>query len=137
MRMPQIEKLNEHALQNINDISGKIIDSAFNVHKGLGPGLLESVYETCMIYELKKRGLIVESQLSLPITYDGIILEGGYRIDLLVENQIIVEIKTVETILPVHKAQLLTYLKLSDHKLGLLLNFNVPLIKEGITRIIQ
>ena len=119
-----------------NKISGKIIDSAFEVHNTLGPGLLEGVYETCMSYELAKRGLIFLKQNILPIQYKDVLLDAALRIDLLVENQVVVELKAVEKLLPVHEAQMLTYLKLTKCRLGLLLNFNVPALKTGIKRTI-
>ncbi len=105
------------------------------VHTILGPGLLESTYEACITHELRKRGLSVESQVSLPVTYDGMQIDAGYRIDLLVEKNIIIELKAVEKILPLHQAQLLSYLKLSGKKIGLLINFNVVHLKEGIIRL--
>jgi GxxExxY protein len=120
----------------VNEVARKVVDAAYAVHKALGPGLLESVHELCLAHEVTKRGMMVERQLALPVVYDGIPLDGGLRLDMLVQECVIVEIKAVETILPVHKAQLLTYLKLSGYRLGLLVNFNVPLIKDGISRII-
>jgi GxxExxY protein len=121
-------------MKALNDISYKIIGCAYTVHSELGPGLLESTYETCMVYELRKQGLKVEKQKSLPVIYQGIKLDAGYRIDLLVEDKIIIELKSVEAIAPVHEAQLLTYLKLANIKLGLLINFNVKDLKKGIKR---
>jgi GxxExxY protein len=121
----------------LNEISGKIVDCAIKVHKRIGPGLLESTYETCLIYELRKAGLKVETQVPLPIIYDDIKLEAGYRIDILVEDSIIVELKSVEALIPIHEAQLLTYLRLANKKIGLLINFNVALLKNGIRRIIN
>jgi GxxExxY protein len=120
---------------NINDISGQIIDASIQVHRELGPGLLESAYEACLAYELKKRGLKVLTQVGLPVFYDEVKLDVGYRIDLLVEDCIIVELKAVEHVLPLHEAQLITYLKLSEKRLGLLINFNVHRLKDGIKRI--
>jgi len=120
----------------LNEISGKIIDLAMKVHTALGPGLLESTYEACLIHELKKAGLKVLSQVALPVNYDGVTIELGYRIDLLVEDLIIVELKSVEKITPVHQAQLMSYLKLSGNRLGLLINFNVLHLRDGIKRII-
>jgi GxxExxY protein len=117
-------------------VAKQVVDAAYFVHRALGPGLLESVYEVCLVHELAKRGLKVERQVTLPVIYDGIRLDGGLRLDLVVEKCLVVELKTVEAILPVHKAQLLTYLKLSDYRLGLLINFNVALIKQGIQRVI-
>lgn len=120
-----------------NEISKIIINAALEIHKTLGPGLLESVYETTLEYKLIKCGLNVEKQVGLPVIYEEIKMESGYRIDLLVERKVIVELKSVENILPVHKAQTLTYLKLSKLKLALLINFNVPLLKEGIKRFVN
>ncbi len=120
-----------------NPISRIIVDSAFKVHSSLGPGLFEGVYETCLKHELKKQKLKVESQVQCPVFYEGEKIELGYRLDLLVEDKVIVELKCVETILPIHEAQLLTYLKLCDKKLGLLLNFNVVLFKNGIKRMVN
>ena len=119
------------------DRIGKIIvDCAFKVHKILGPGLLESVYETCLFHELTKRGLKVRRQLDLPIRYEDILLESGLRIDLLVENKIIIELKAVEKMHPVFEAQILSYLKLAQKRLGYLINFNTVLFKDGIKRVI-
>ena len=120
-----------------NEISTIIIDSALKVHRKLGPGLLENSYEACLCYELEKRGLTVERQKSLPLIYEEVTLEIGYRIDLLVENKVIIELKAVEKLNDVHLAQTLTYLKLSNCKLGLLINFNVVLIKNGIKRVVN
>jgi GxxExxY protein len=117
-----------------NQITSKIISAAIEVHKYLGPGLLESVYDVCLANELYKNGLNVERNKLLPVTYKGLKLNKEFVIDQLVENEIIVELKSVECILPIHEAQLLTYLKLADKKLGLLINFNVPLLKDGIIR---
>lgn len=118
----------------LNDISGKIIECSIRVHRVLGAGLLESTYEICLIHELRKIDLDVEAQVYLPVIYDGVEIDAGYRIDLLVENAVIVELKSVEHLLPIHEAQLLTYLKLSKKKLDLLINFNVTLLKNGIKR---
>lgn len=115
----------------------KILDCSFKVHKTLGPGLLESAYEECLNYELVKSGLRIERQKGLPIVYEEIHIGVGYRLDLLVESRIIVEIKAVESLLDVHYAQIITYLKLSNLKLGLLINFNTKLLKNGIHRIIN
>jgi GxxExxY protein len=121
----------------MNSISGKIVDAALHVHKSLGPGLLESVYEVVLAHELQRRGLYVVRQHPVPIEYDEIRLQIGFRADLLIEDKIIVEIKSVEAIAPVHKMQLLTYLRLADKRLGLLINFSVALIKDGIYRIVN
>ncbi|MCC5938341.1 MAG: GxxExxY protein [Lunatimonas sp.] len=121
----------------LNDLSYKIIGCVYQVHSELGPGLLESTYEVCLEYELLKAGLMVERQKPLPVIYDNIRLEAGYRIDLLVKSQIILELKSVDEIAPIHKAQLMTYLKLTGLKLGLLINFNVLQMKTGIKRIIM
>jgi len=118
----------------LDNIGTKIVDAAYSVHKELGPGLLESVYEFCLIEELKSRNLTVNSQMKLPVVYKGKMLNKEFIIDLLVENEIIIELKAVEIVLPVHEVQLLTYMRLADKKLGYLINFNVPIIKEGIKR---
>jgi GxxExxY protein len=117
-------------------IAKEVVDAAFKVHSTLGPGLLESVYEICLAHELSKRGLKFENQVAFPIAYDGLLLDAGLRIDLLVENQLVVELKATETMHPLFEAQLLTYLKLTKMRLGLLINFNVPKIKDGIKRIV-
>lgn len=118
-----------------NELSGLIIGCAMRVHTVLGPGLLESAYETCLDYELKKAGLSVGKQIPLPLIYQNVQLECVYRLDLIVENKVIVEIKSVESLKPIHSVQLLTYLKLANCKLGLILNFNVLHLKEGIKRV--
>ena len=120
-----------------NELSRIVFDCALKVHQNLGPGLLESAYEECLFYELKKTGLFVEKQRALPLIYEEIRLDIGYRLDIIVENKLILEIKSVEALNDVHFAQLLTYLKLTDCKLGLLINFNVSLIKYGIKRIVN
>ena len=120
-----------------NDISAIIVNKAYEIHVELGPGLLESVYEEIMCYELLKEGLYVERQKPIPVYWEEIKMNIGYRADLIVEEKVIIEIKSVETIAPVHQKQLLTYLKLADKRLGLLINFNVRLIKDGITRIVN
>lgn len=120
-----------------NEISKIVLDHALKVHKTLGPGLLENAYEECLFYELKQSGLFIERQKALPLVYESVKLELGYRVDLLVENKLIVELKAVEAINDVHLAQVLTYLKLSNCKLGLLINFNVSLLKNGIKRVIN
>jgi GxxExxY protein len=119
---------------HINRSSGIVIDAVYAVHFQIGPGLLESVYEKCLAHAIRRRGLFVQRQVVLPIEFEGLRLPSGLRIDMLVNGCVIVEIKAVEAVLPVHRAQLLTYLKLSEHRVGLLINFNVPLIKDGITR---
>ncbi len=120
-----------------NDIAKIIVDAAFKVHKELGPGLFESVYETVMAHEIEGRGLAVERQKAIPINYDGMQFDEGFRADLVVANKVIVELKSVETVAPVHKKQLLTYLKLADKRLGLLINFGANLIKDGIVRVVN
>jgi GxxExxY protein len=119
------------------EISKVVFDCALKVHKALGPGLLENAYEECLYYELRKTNLYIEKQKPLPLIYETVRLDAGYRIDLMIENKFIVEIKSVEALNDVHLAQLLTYLKLSDCKLGLLINFNVTLLKNGIRRMIN
>ena len=118
----------------IEKIGKQIVDAAFEVHSELGPGLLESVYEICLVEELKERGLTVERQVKLPVVYKDKILQKEFIIDILVEKSVIIELKAVEMLLPVHEVQTLTYMKLADMKLGYLINFNVPLIKQGIKR---
>ncbi len=117
-----------------NDIARQIVDAAYHIHTRTGPGLLESAYEAMLVYELKKRGLNVVVQQPIPIVYDGVTLDVGFRIDLIVEDLVIVELKSVEEISRVHKKQLLTYLRLADKRLGLLINFGAERIKDGITR---
>jgi GxxExxY protein len=118
-------------------MSGRIIAAALKVHSAIGPGVLESVYQTCLLHELQRVGLAVQSQVALPVVYDGLHLDSGYRLDLLVENTVIVELKCVEALLPIHKAQLLTYLRLANKPLGILLNFNVVHLREGIKRVLN
>ncbi|HSA57175.1 MAG TPA: GxxExxY protein [Gemmatimonadaceae bacterium] len=120
-----------------NEISGQIVDAAIRVHKALGPGLLENVYRACLAHELQSRGFSVRTEIPMPVTYGDIRIDLGYRIDMLVEGTVIVELKALEKVIPVHEAQALTYLKLSGHRLGLLLNFNVPYLREGIRRIVN
>jgi GxxExxY protein len=120
-----------------NDIASVVVDAALKIHKTLGPGLLESVYQAILDFELQKRGLTVVRQLALPVHYERVKLDLGFRVDLLVANSVVVEIKSVEAILPVHKKQLLTYLRLMDKRLGLLINFNVELMKDGIQRVVN
>ncbi len=123
-------------MDQLNELSGRIIGAAIEVHKHLGPGLLESAYEECLNYELLKDGVSVKRQEPVPIFYKEVKLEYGYRIDILVENQIVVELKSVDLLLPVHEPQVLTYMKFAQKKLGLLINFNVALLKNGLRRFI-
>ena len=124
-------------MKDINQITGAIITAAMKVHTALGPGLLESAYEACLLHELKKQGINVEAQIGLPVVYDGIKIDVGYRLDLLVEDAVIVELKAVEQLNAVHQAQLLSYLKLSGKRAGLLINFNVRHLKDGIKRLVN
>ena len=117
-------------------VASQIVDAAYHLHRRLGPGLMENVYETCFAHELAKRSLSFKRQVVLPLLYDGIRLESGLRLDLLVDERVVVELKSIENLLALHKMQLLTYLKLSGYRLGLLVNFNVPTIKEGIVRVV-
>lgn len=121
----------------INQVSGNVVNAAMKVHTVLGPGLLESAYQVCLAHELRRRGLRVEAQVPLPVVFEGEKLEAGYRIDLLVEGLVVVEIKCVEAIHPVHQAQLLSYLRLSGRNVGLLINFYVAHLKDGITRMVD
>ena len=123
--------------ERTEEIAKIIVNSAFKVHKNLGPGLLERVYEVCLAYEINKAGLLVQSQIDVPIIYDGVTLKEKLRLDLIVENRVIVEVKAVEIVNPVWQAQIISHLKLTDNQLGFLINFNVPLIKNGIKRFIN
>jgi len=120
-----------------NEIARQIVDAAYHIHKRLGPGLLESVYLVILAYELRRRGLRVDIERPIPVIYESISIDVAFRADLIVEDKVIVELKSVEQIAPVHKKQLLTYLRLADKRLGLLINFGAPVIKEGITRIVN
>ena len=120
-----------------NEIATKIIGCAIDVHKVLGPGLLESAYQECLAYKLIEKGLFIEKEKKMPLVFESVKLECGYRIDILVENKVVIELKSVESLNDVHLAQTLTYMKLEDYKLGLLINFNVALLKQGIKRIIN
>lgn len=120
-----------------HDVSHLVVKSALKVHSALGPGLLESAYETCLSHELRKSGLRIQTQVPLPVVYDGVTLDIGYRIDLIIEALVFVEIKAIEEIAPIHQAQLLSYLKLSGKSLGLIINFHVPHLKEGVKRLVN
>lgn len=120
-----------------NEIAKIIVDTTFQIHKRLGPGLLETVYEVILAYALNKRGLMVERQVPVPIVFDGLRFDEGFRADLILEDKVIVELKSVEKVIPVHKKQLLTYLKLTDKRLGLLINFGSELIRDGISRVVN
>ena len=129
-------EITEHTeKEDSNSLTGKIIGAAIEIHRTLGPGLLESAYEACLIYELRLRKLKVDPQKSMPVFYKDVMLDCGYRVDIVVEDRVIVEIKSVSSLAPIHEAQLLSYLKLSNCKIGLLINFNVRVLKEGICRI--
>ena len=121
----------------MDQISSQVIGGAIEVHRRLGPGLLESAYEACLVWELQRRGLNVATHVPLPIVYGDVHLKVGYRLDLIVEDTVIVEIKAVDGLLPIHKAQLLSYLRLSDKAVGLLINFNVPRLKDGLRRVVN
>ena len=123
--------------EHMEDVAKAILDSAFQIHTALGPGLLESVYEACMVHELKLRGVPVKSQVTLPVIYKGMKVDSGFRLDLIVDDSVVVEIKSAEDINAVYRAQLLTYLRLSNIRLGLLINFNVVHLRDGIKRIIN
>ena len=122
---------------DLNLISGDIVDAAIEVHSHLGPGLLESAYEACLLYELHQRGFPAVQQVPLPVEFKGVKIDAAYRMDLVVSDAVVVEVKSVDSIAPIHKAELLSYLKLSGKKLGLLLNFNVTLLKHGIVRLVN
>ena len=119
----------------VNETSGIVVDAAFQVHQALGPGLLERVYEQCLQYELANRGLDVKQQVEVPLTYRELQFDYGFRIDLLVNDEVVVEVKAVAVVLPIHLAQILTYLKITEHRVGLLINFNQTKIKDGIHRL--
>jgi len=123
--------------KDLDMLSKEILDAAITVHREMGPGLLESVYEACLIEELNFRNIIVSNQVELPLIYKGKKLNKDFRIDLLVENAIVIELKTVDSILPVHEAQIISYLKLANKRLGFLINFNVPLLKHGFKRFVN
>ncbi len=123
--------------ERLNKITETIIGVAINIHRALGLGLLESAYEACMVYDLVQAGLKVDQQKPLPVVYRGVKLECSYRLDLIIEHEVIVEIKSIEKLLPIHKAQLMSYLKLSGCKVGLLINFNVEVLKSGIQRVVN
>jgi GxxExxY protein len=127
----------ESTSDEIERVATEIVDAAFKIHMKLGPGLLESAYQVLMEYELRKRGLYVQREVPVPVVYEDVRLDAGYRLDLLVNNCVIVEIKAIEKLHPVHEAQVLTYLKLTGPRLGILINFNTKLIKDGIKRIVH
>jgi len=120
-----------------DEIGSIVVDSAIKVHKSLGPGLLESAYEACLAYEIQKTGLNVQRQAGLPLKYEDVVLDVGYRVDILIEKKVILELKAVEKLLPIHQAQILSYLKLSNCKLGFLMNFNVYRMKDGVRRLVN
>jgi GxxExxY protein len=124
-------------MEDIEAVAKDVVDAAIKVHRALGPGLLESAYQQCHVYELRQRGRKVLTEVTLPLTYEGQKIDAGYRIDVWVDNLVIVENKTVETLLPIHEAQLMTYLKLSECKIGFLLNWNVTLMKYGVKRVVM
>jgi len=123
--------------EELNRVTERVIGAAIEVHRAIGPGLLESAYEACLAFELVERGLEIERQKPLPVVYKGVSLECGYRLDLLVEGMVIVEIKAVDRLMPIHQAQLLSYLKLSGYRVGLLINFNTKVLKDGIRRVVN
>ena len=121
----------------LNRLSEIILDACITVHKAMGPGLLESIYVECLVYELKKRGLKIKTEVFIPLVYNGVELSKRFRMDILVENEIIIEVKAIEVILPVHDAQIISHLKLSDKRLGFLVNFNVPILIKGFKRFVN
>jgi GxxExxY protein len=129
-------KDHEGVSKDVEVVARQVVDAGLKVHRALGPGLLESAYEHCLAYELQSRGVSVRRQVAMPIVYEGLQLDAGYRLDLLVGEAVIVEVKAIEALTRLHKAQLLTYLKLSSQRLGFLMNFNVPLFKEGLRRVV-
>ena len=127
----------EATSEEIERVAHEIVDAAFKIHAKLGPGLLESTYRVVMTYELRKRGLDVKCEVPVPVVYEDVRLDAGYRLDLLINDRVVVELKAIDKLAPIHEAQLLTYLKLTGHRLGFLINFNTKLIKEGIKRIVH
>lgn len=123
--------------EELNAIAAVVVDASIHVHRALGPGLLESTYQACLAYELRKRGLNVACGLALPVKYESVTIEAGYRIDMLVEDAVIIENKSVQSLAPIHEAQLITYLKLAGLRLGFLINWNVALLKEGLKRMVN
>lgn len=119
------------------DVGREVVDAAIKVHRALGPGLLESAYRVCLAHELRSRGRIVETEVSLPVVYEGIRLEAGYRMDMVIDGRVVVELKAVDSLLPVHMAQVITYLKLSGLRLGFLMNFHAGLLKDGLHRFVN
>ena len=130
-------RMHEPISQETEELARETIDAAFQVHKSLGPGLLESVYEVCLCHELAHRGIPFQRQLNLPVVYQDVRLDAGLRLDIVVRESIILELKAVETMIPLYEAQLLTYLKLTNMRLGFLINFNVPVIKDGVKRMVN
>jgi GxxExxY protein len=133
----ETQRTQRKRLRDPNEVSGIIVGASIRVHSGLGPGLLESAYVTCLAYELRERGLAVRTQVALPVVYKSVQMPVGYRVDLIVEENVVAETKTVAALLPIHEAQLLTYLRLSGHRLGLLLNFHVVHMRDGIKRLVN
>jgi GxxExxY protein len=131
-----VETLSKEA-ERLNKISEAIIGAAIEVHQALGPGLLESAYEACLVHELAERGRKVDQQKPLPVKYKKVFLDCGYRLDLVVDDSVLVELRSVDALAPIHEAQVLTYLKLADLKLGLLINFNVKILKDGVKRLVN
>jgi GxxExxY protein len=123
--------------QELEQLATELVDAAFTVHSALGPGLLESAYQACLVHELRGRGLSVQCEVPLPVYYAGLAIDAGYRVDMILENHIIIENKSMRALTPVHISQLLTYLKLADKRLGFLINWNVPRIKDGIKRLVN
>lgn len=137
-RLPDVRGDGTFALpERINTVTGLIIETAIDIHRRLGPGLLESVYLAVLTHELRKHGLAVEAEVPIPVSWDGVRLDAGFRADLIVEGLVLVELKSVEAVAPVHKKQVLTYLRLADKRVGLLINFGAELLKHGITRIVN
>lgn len=135
-RNHQAHQAHQEVGAEIDRVARAVVDAGFKVHKTLGPGLLESVYEHCLVYELESRGLSLERQAALPVRYGDVVLDAGYRLDLIVENSVVVEIKAAETLTRLHEAQVLTYLRLSGCRVGLLMNFNVALFKHGVRSLV-
>ena len=134
---PCVASVVEPMNQELERIATELVDAAFTVHSALGPGLLESTYQACLVHELRRRGRVVQCEVALPVHYAGLAIDAGYRLDMMLENAIIIENKSVRSVTPLHVSQLLTYLKLADKRLGFLINWNVPRIKDGIKRLVN
>jgi GxxExxY protein len=136
-RAPEPPKVERLTAAELNLLTGAVVDCSIKIHRRMGPGLLEGVYQTCLVHELRQRGIQVETNVPCPVSYEGVTIDVGYRADIVVAGEVIVELKSVERIHPIHQSQLLSYMKLGGQRVGLLINFNVQYLKDGITRIVN